>query len=118
CVVAYANVGGPERLGWLLRHLGHDECAVLDLEAWRGPLRAGEERIEPADFDPLPRSGDTIEADELAERLDDLVVVYARVPARFRCEENLIDQVTPRLPGARNAPWNRPLPVLPAGELD
>src|SRR5213595_1825216 len=74
-VVAYGDMGGAERLWWLLRHFGHDDCAVLDLEAWRGPLRAGEERIEPADFDPLPRSGDTIEADELAERLDELVVV-------------------------------------------
>ena len=116
-MVAYGNIGGPERLWWLLRHFGHDECAVIDLEAWRGPLRAGEERIEPADFDPLPRSGDTIEADELAERLDDLVVVDARVPERFRGEENLIDKVPGRIPGARNAPWNDPLPDLPDGEL-
>ena len=54
-VVAYGNGGGPERLWWLLRHFGHDDCAVIDFEAWRGPLRAGEEHIEPADFDPLPR---------------------------------------------------------------
>src|SRR5262249_56844884 len=36
-VVAYGNMGGPERLGWLLRHLGHGDCAVLDLSAWLGP---------------------------------------------------------------------------------
>src|SRR3954449_3570381 len=83
-VVAYGNMGGPERLWWLLRHFGHDECAVLDLEAWRGPLRAGEERIEPADFDPLPRSGDTIEATELAERLGGLVGGGAPVAGGFR----------------------------------
>src|SRR5437763_15087961 len=97
-------MGGGGALWWPLRPLRHDECAVLDLEAWRGPLRAGEEQIEPADFDPLPRSGDTIEADEVAERLDDLVVVDARVPERFRGEENLIDKVPGRIPGARNAP--------------
>jgi thiosulfate/3-mercaptopyruvate sulfurtransferase len=116
-VVAYGNGGGPERLWWLLRHFGHDDCAVVDFEAWRGPLRAGEEHVEPATFDPLPRSDDTIDADELSRRLDDLVIVDARVPARFRGEENSIDKVPGRIPGARNAPWNDPLPDLPEGEL-
>ncbi|HTS72454.1 MAG TPA: rhodanese-like domain-containing protein [Gaiellaceae bacterium] len=116
-VVAYGNMGGAERLWWLLRHFGHDDCAVLDLEAWRGPLRAGEEQIEPATFDPLPRSGDTIEADELAARLEELVVVDTRRPERFRGEENPIDKVPGRIPGAVNAPWNDPLPELPEGEL-
>jgi len=116
-VVAYGNMGGPERLWWLLRHFGHDDCAVLDLEAWHGPLRAGEEEIEAGDFDPLPRAGDTIEADELARRLDELVIVDARLPGRFRGEENPVDKVPGRIPGARNAPWNDALPDLPDGEL-
>ena len=46
-VVAYGNMGGAERLWWLLRHFGHDDCAVLDLDGWLGPLCAGEEEIEP-----------------------------------------------------------------------
>ena len=48
-VVAYGNGGGPERLWWLLRHFGHDDCAVLlgGIEVWGGELRAGEEEIEP-----------------------------------------------------------------------
>jgi thiosulfate/3-mercaptopyruvate sulfurtransferase len=116
-VVAYGSMGGAERLWWLLRHLGHDDCAVIDFEAWRGPLRGGEEQLEPATFDPLPRSGDTIEADELARRRDELVVVDARTPLRFRGEPNPIDKVPGRIPGARNAPWNEPLPDLPEGEL-
>src|SRR4029453_15105667 len=40
-VVAYGNMGGAERLWWLLRHFGHDDCAVIDLDAWRGPPRGG-----------------------------------------------------------------------------
>ena len=116
-VVAYGNMGGAERLWWLLRHFGHDDCAVLELEAWRGPLRAGEEEIEPADFTPRPRESDTIDAGELAERLEGLVVVDARRPERFRGEENPIDRVPGRVPGARNAPWDEPLPQLPEGEL-
>jgi thiosulfate/3-mercaptopyruvate sulfurtransferase len=116
-VIAYGNMGGAERLWWLLRHFGHDECAVLELDGWLGPLRAGEERVEPADFTPLPREGDTIEPAELAERLDDLVVVDARRPERFRGEPNPIDRVPGRVPGASNAPWNERLPELPEGDL-
>jgi thiosulfate/3-mercaptopyruvate sulfurtransferase len=118
-VVAYGVMGGAERLWWLLRHFGHNDVAVLDpgIDAWLGPLSAGEEEIEPAEFQPRPRTGDTIEADELAARLDELVVVDARVQARYRGEPNPIDKVPGRIPGALNAPWNEPVPELPAGEL-
>ena len=116
-VVAYGNMGGPERLWWLLRHFGQDACAVIDFDAWRGPLTRGEEQADPAEFIPRPRDDDTIEADELARRLDELVVVDARIPSRYRGEPNPIDRKPGRVPGARNAPWNEPLPELPAGEL-
>jgi thiosulfate/3-mercaptopyruvate sulfurtransferase len=110
-------MGGPERLWWLLRHFGHDDCAVLDLDAWHGPLRSGEEQIEPAEFVARPRLGDTIGPEELAQRLDELVVVDARRPERFRGEPNPIDTVPGRIPRARNAPWNEPVPELTEGEL-
>jgi thiosulfate/3-mercaptopyruvate sulfurtransferase len=120
-VVAYGTMGGAERLWWLLRHFGYDDCAVLDggIDAWLGPLRLGEEEIEPAEFRPRERSGDTIEAAEIAARLDDpsLVLVDARLPARWRGEENPIDKVPGRIPGALNAPWNEELPGLPEGEI-
>ncbi|HET8607945.1 MAG TPA: rhodanese-like domain-containing protein [Gaiellaceae bacterium] len=116
-VVAYGNMGGPERLWWLLRHFGHDDCAVIDLGAWHGPLRAGDEEVEPAEFVARPRGDDAIEADELAARLGELVVVDARVPARWRGDPNAVDRVPGRIPGARNAPWSEPPPALPNGEL-
>jgi thiosulfate/3-mercaptopyruvate sulfurtransferase len=116
-VVAYGTMGGAERLWWLLRHFGHDDCAVLGLEGWLGPLRAGEEEIEPGDFVPRPRDDDTIGPEELARRVDELVVLDARRPERFRGEPNPIDTVPGRIPGARNAPWNEPLPDIPEGEL-
>jgi thiosulfate/3-mercaptopyruvate sulfurtransferase len=116
-VVAYGNMGGAERLWWLLRHFGHDACAVMDLGGWHGPLAAGEEDIEPAQFVPRERHDDTIEAGELAARLGELVVVDARLPERWRGEPNLIDRKPGRIPGALNAPWNEPLPELPDGEL-
>jgi thiosulfate/3-mercaptopyruvate sulfurtransferase len=116
-VVAYGSLGGAERLWWLLRHFGHDDCAVLDLDAWRGPLAHGEERAEPGGFEPREGTGDTIELDELATRRPELVVVDARPAARWRGEANPIDRVPGRIPGALSAPWADPLPDLPPGEL-
>lgn len=116
-VVAYGSLGGAERLWWLLSHFGHEECAVIELESWRGPLSSGVEASEPAVFTPRRREGDTIELDELAARLGDLVVVDARLPSRYRGEPNPVDRVPGRIPGALNAPWPEPLPELPAGEL-
>jgi thiosulfate/3-mercaptopyruvate sulfurtransferase len=116
-VVAYGSTGGAERLWWLLRHFGHDDCAVIDLDGWHGALRGGEEEIQTAVFEPRQRTDDTIERRELGERLHELVVVDARVPRRWRGEPNDVDVVPGRIPGALNAPWVAPPPELPAGEL-
>ena len=120
-VVAYGNGGGPERLWWLLRHFGHDDCAVLlgGIEAWGGELCSGEEAIEPAQFVPREREDDAIPAEEIARRLADpfLTLIDARTANRWRGEPNEIDDPPGRIPGAGNAPWNEPLPELPTGEL-
>jgi thiosulfate/3-mercaptopyruvate sulfurtransferase len=119
--VAYGSLGGAERLWWLLRHFGHDDCAVLigGLEAWGGVLRSGPEEIEPAEFVPRPRVADTVSPDDLLERLGDpaLVLVDARPANRWRGEPNPVDATPGRIPGARNAPWAEPLPELPEGDL-
>lgn len=118
-VVAYGSMGGAERLWWLLRHFGHDDAAVLagGIDAWSGQLSTDEEEIEPGVFEPRARTDDTIEAAELAVRLDELVVVDARIPARFRGEPNAIDRIPGRIPGAVNEPWNEPPTELPDGEV-
>jgi thiosulfate/3-mercaptopyruvate sulfurtransferase len=116
-VVAYGSMGGAERLWWLLRHYGHHECAVIDLNGWLGPVRSGEEETEAADFTLRPRTGDTIEAEELQERLGELVLVDARVPERYRGEVEPVDPVAGHIPGALNAPWNESLPEIPEGEV-
>jgi thiosulfate/3-mercaptopyruvate sulfurtransferase len=115
-VVAYDDGGGgAARLWWLLRHFGHEGVAVLEggIGAWRGPLSRSEEEIEPAVFQPRPRSGDTIDADELHERLGDssLAIIDARVPERYRGEVEPIDRVAGRIPGARNLPYTGVPPV-------
>ena len=133
-VVAYDQgmTGGAARLWWLLRHFGHENVAVLGggIEAWLGPYTGGEEEIEPAEFVPRERSGDTIEADELLARLGEpgLVLLDARAPERFRgegLEEDPIAALDPaagHIPGAHNlhhatAVRNVPDSVLVAEEI-
>jgi len=120
-VVAYGTMGGAERLWWLLRHFGHDGCAVLvgGLDAWGGPLRGGEEVLGPAEFVPHERDGDIADALEIARRLADpaLLLVDARTADRWRGEPNPVDELPGRIPGALSAPWAEPLPELPGGEL-
>jgi thiosulfate/3-mercaptopyruvate sulfurtransferase len=116
-VVAYGSLGGAERLWWLLRHFGHDACGVFDLTAWRGPLRSGDETVEPAAFRPHERADDTIERAELAECHRRLVVVDGRPAVRWRGEPNAVDHVPGRIPGAVSAPWNEPLPPVPEGDV-
>jgi thiosulfate/3-mercaptopyruvate sulfurtransferase len=118
-VVAYdhGGAGGAARLWWLLRHFGHEDVAVLrgGLESWLGPVRGGEEEIEPVEFVPQPRSRDTVDADELAARLGEpgLVVVDARAPERYRGEVEPIDPVAGRIPGAVNWPYASSAEVPP-----
>ena len=118
-VVAYdqGSSGGAARLWWLLRHFGHDEAAVLrgGIGAWAGPLRAGEEDVEHAQFVARPREDDTIEADELAGRLGErgLVLVDARAPERYRGEVEPVDAVAGRIPGAVNVPYTAEGPLPP-----
>lgn len=127
-VIAYDQgmTGGSARLWWLLRHFGHDDVAALDggVAAWRGPLRPGPERIEPAAFLPRERAGDLIEADELLDRVGDprLVVLDARAQERYRGEVSsdpiaALDPVSGHLPGARSLHHADATPI-PAAVLD
>jgi thiosulfate/3-mercaptopyruvate sulfurtransferase len=120
-VVAYGSMGGAERLWWLLRHFGHDDCAVLDggIDAWRGPLATGDETVEPVVFEPRPRDDDTVSADELAARLGDerLVLLDSRPHHRFRGEPNPVDKIPGRIPGARSTPWADALGAVPEGDV-
>src|SRR5262249_54260076 len=84
---------------------------------WQGPLTVGDEEVTPAEFVPLERHDDTIEAGELAERYDQLVVVDARLRERWRGGPNPIGRKPGRIPGAPSAPWDEALPELPEGEL-
>jgi thiosulfate/3-mercaptopyruvate sulfurtransferase len=108
-VVAYDQGmnGGAARLWWLLRHFGHDDVAVLDggIDAWFGPLRGGEEDVEPQTFTPRPRDDDTVTAEEI--HAGGFVLVDARAAERYRGEVEPIDRVAGHIPGAVNMPYTR-----------
>jgi len=110
-IVAYDDASGSvaARLWWMLRDIGHDRVAVLDggIQAWTASGRSLERslpEIPPATMAvraPLTR---TIDRETLAGRLDELVVIDARAPERYRGETEPIDPEAGHIPTARNVP--------------
>jgi thiosulfate/3-mercaptopyruvate sulfurtransferase len=109
-VVAYDAQGGmvAARLWWLLRSLGHLPVAVLD-GGWNQWISEG--RPQTAEV-PRPQSTrfsgkanpNWVGADFVHARLYDpsTVLVDARAPDRFRGQNETLDPVGGRIPGARN----------------
>ena len=111
-VVAYDNAGGmyAARLWWMLRWAGHHAAAVLDggLAAWKAAGQPVETTAPPA------RSAQTFTLREsLVSTMDraqveanlhtqEMLVLDARAPDRFRGENETLDKVGGHIPGARN----------------
>lgn len=116
-VAAYDNVGGivAARLWWMLRYMGHNAAAVLDggWTAWEEaglPTAAGVEANEAASFEGEPRRKWLVLAEELVpETKAGKRLIDARAPERFRGEEEPLDPVAGRIPGAVNYPYGRNL---------
>ncbi len=106
------GTGWAARCWWLLRHLGHDACGTVDIRAYSGPLVSEAPRLDRAAFLPRVRDDDLIDADEILARLDDrsLALLDARSPERWRGDAEPLDPVAGRIPGARNAFFELPLP--------
>ncbi|HEY69275.1 MAG TPA: sulfurtransferase [Anaerolineae bacterium] len=113
-VVAYDDAGGPfaARLWWSLRFLGHDAAAVLDggIDAWKRegfPMRSGREDRPSSTFQPAPRPGMLIKAEQVLANLEDadVLLLDSRSPERYRGEQEPRDPVAGRIPGARNRFW-------------
>jgi len=113
-VVAYDEppAGGmyAPHLWWLLRWLGHDQVAVLDggIKAWK---EAGYEvstsavEYAPTLFRPSPRPEMVVDADYVAHRPADAVLIDSRAPERYRGEVEPIDPMAGHIPGAINRDW-------------
>jgi thiosulfate/3-mercaptopyruvate sulfurtransferase len=116
-VLAYDDgTGWASRCWWLLRHFGHNRAGNFDLRHYQGPSESGDRPLRDlppvAPFRARPRNDDTIEAEELRARLGDpdLLVLDARSQARWRGDEEPLDPVAGRIPGARNAFFEKAVP--------
>jgi thiosulfate/3-mercaptopyruvate sulfurtransferase len=105
--------GWAARCWWLLRHLGHDAAGTLDLKGYTGPLTRELPAVAATVFTAGERADDVISAEEILARLDDpaLVLFDARNSVRWRGDEEPLDPVAGRIPGARNASFEDPLPA-------
>src|SRR5712692_4410380 len=109
-VVAYDAQGGmvAARLWWLLRALGHLPVAVLD-GGWNQWIAEGRSqtdelpKVRPTRFAGKPRDI-WVNAEYVRSHLDDAdtVLVDARAPDRYRGQNETLDPVGGRIPGARN----------------
>jgi thiosulfate/3-mercaptopyruvate sulfurtransferase len=109
-VVAYDDSAGmyAARLWWMLGWLGHERVAVLDggYKAWlQGgyPLSSKLPEPRPATFLAQPRSA-WVNADYVFSNLEseDMVLIDARSPERFRGIGETLDPVGGHIPGAHN----------------
>jgi thiosulfate/3-mercaptopyruvate sulfurtransferase len=113
-VIVYDDKGGAiaARLWWMLRWLGHDAVAVLD-GGYRAWLKAGgtASREVPAPergaFEPKLQSALAASVDEVdaLRQSADARVLDAREAVRYRGEQEPIDPVAGRIPGARSLPY-------------
>jgi thiosulfate/3-mercaptopyruvate sulfurtransferase len=108
-VVCYDAGGGAmaARLWWLLRWIGHPAAAVLDggYARWiaEGRPVTKEAPAFPATQYPLAAHPElALDVGTVERERARLVLLDARAPARFRGEQEPIDPVAGRIPGARN----------------
>ena len=117
-VVVYDQAGAmfAGRLWWMLRWAGHESVAVLDggLAAWSAqglPLAMGESAepagsrpSAPASLPSRPAAVTTVDREALLHNLSHptRLVIDARSADRFRGENETLDPIGGRIPGARN----------------
>jgi thiosulfate/3-mercaptopyruvate sulfurtransferase len=110
-VIVYDSQGGmvASRLWWMLRHwLGHETVAVLDggWDAWIAesrPVSSQVPNVVAAEYSP-PITANVVDADFVLWHLSSpaMTLIDARAPDRFRGENETLDPVGGRIPGARN----------------
>jgi thiosulfate/3-mercaptopyruvate sulfurtransferase len=110
-IVAYDDVAGTvaARLWWMLDNLGHERVALLDggLKAWRAaglPESTDVRSTTPRYLRLADRWSGVIDRDELIDRLDDITLIDARAPERYRGETEPVDPRAGHIPSAVNAP--------------
>jgi len=108
-VVCYdaGNGAMAARLWWMLHWTGHETVAVLDggLAKWaaeKRPLTSEVPRFTPSHYQQKNRGQPAVDVSEVMQRRGEMLLLDARAPARYRGEQEPIDPVAGRIPGARN----------------
>ena len=108
-VVCYdaGNGSMAARLWWMLRWIGHDNVAVLDggFAKWTKegrPVTVDVPVFTPLNYPLKVRKDFAVDVKEVHRSLGKPVLLDARAPARYRGEQEPIDPVAGRIPGAKN----------------
>jgi len=108
-VIIYDNVLGAfaARLWWMLRHMQHENVAVLDggWQSWlakRGPVNSAQETRTESVFNNEALEQDLIDIEQVQEVG---ILVDSREPVRYRGESEPIDKAAGHIPGALNRFW-------------
>jgi thiosulfate/3-mercaptopyruvate sulfurtransferase len=103
--------GGPgamaSRLWWMLRWAGHEQAAVLDggFTKWQRegrPVTAEVPAFESLPYPGRARASMHASLAYVEKKLKRAALLDARAPARYRGEQEPIDPVAGRIPGAKN----------------
>ena len=108
-VVCYDAGGGvtASRLWWMLRWIGHEQVAVLDggFAKWKSegrPVTAAVPRFEHSTYPARQRAGEAVGALFVERNREQVLLLDARAPERFRGEKEPIDRLPGHIPGAKN----------------
>ncbi|MEK6245234.1 MAG: sulfurtransferase [Pseudomonadota bacterium] len=103
--------GGPgamaARLWWMLRWVGHETVAVLDggFAKWQQegrPATTDVPQVAPVAYPGRARTSMVAYLSHVEKKLKKAALLDARAPARYRGEQEPIDPVAGRIPGAKN----------------
>lgn len=108
-VVCYDTGPGAtaSRLWWMLRWVGHETVAVLDggLAKWQRegrPVTTDVPQVVPAAYPGRAKTSMVAYLSLVEKRFKKAALLDARAPARYRGEQEPIDPVAGRIPGAKN----------------
>ncbi|QQK79116.1 sulfurtransferase [Salicibibacter cibi] len=113
-VVVYDNQHGSmaARLWWLLRYVGHPTVSLLDenyseWEAQEYPTSVEVPIPQPTDFEARLQSDMRVDIDDVKKlkEKENVVVLDARTPERYRGEQEPLDKKAGHIPGAENWFW-------------
>jgi thiosulfate/3-mercaptopyruvate sulfurtransferase len=108
-VICYdaGNGSMAARLWWMLRWIGHDNVAVLDggFAKWTKegrPVTIDIPLFTPLNYPIKPRKDFAVDVRTVEQTLGKPLLLDARAPVRYRGEQEPIDPVAGRIPGAKN----------------